>query len=70
MFTVAVTVLAAVVAVAGAGFAAPSLIGRSLAIPELFAIALPVGLLGWILTAKHRRRERKRMLEMRDSALW
>jgi hypothetical protein len=70
VFTVAVTVLAAVVAATGAGIAAPTVLGRGLAMFELVIIALAFGLLGWGLTASHRRRERKRMLEMRDSALW
>jgi hypothetical protein len=70
VFTVAVTVIAAVVAATGAGIAAPAVIGRSLASLELAVIAFAFGLVGWGLTASHRRRERKRMLEMRDSALW
>lgn len=70
MFTVAVTVIAAVAAVIGAGLAAPLVLGRNLASFELAALALLFGLLGWGLTASRRRRERKRMLGMRDSALW
>lgn len=70
MFTVAVTVIAALAAAAGAALIAPSVLGRSLVSFELVALAVGVGLLGWALTASRRRRERKRMLQMRDSALW
>lgn len=70
MFTAAITVLAAVAATTGVGFAAPALLGRSLASYELAVLAVAFALLGWGLSASHRRRERKRMLEMRDSALW
>jgi hypothetical protein len=70
VFTVAVTVIAAVAAATGAGLAAPALLGRSLASTELVAVAVAFALVGWGLTASHRRRERKRMLGMRDSALW
>jgi predicted exporter len=70
VFTVAVTVIAAVVAATGASLAAPALLGRSLAIFELAAIALVFGAIGWGLTTSRRLRERKRILEMRDSALW
>ena len=70
MFTAAVTVIAAVAAATGAGLAAPALLGRSLASYELLVLTLSFGLIGWGLGASHRRRERKRMLEMRDSALW
>ena len=44
--------------------------GRNLASYELAALATVFGALAWGLTASHRRRERKRMLGMRDSALW
>lgn len=70
MLTVAVTVITAVVAATGAGLAAPFILGRNLASFELVAVGLAAGLLGWGLTTSHRRRLRKRMLEMRDSALW
>ena len=70
MFQVAVTVIAALVAAIGAGLAGPSLLGRNLASYELAALATVFGALAWGLTASHRRRERKRMLGMRDSALW
>ena len=70
MFTVVVTVIAALVAAAAAGIAAPSILGRNLASLELVGVALGFGLLGWGLTRSLQRRERKRMLEMRDSALW
>lgn len=70
MFTVAVTVIAAVAAATGAGLAAPSLLGRNLASFELVLVAVVFGLAGWGLTAQRRRRERRRMLEMRDSKLW
>lgn len=70
MFTAAVTVIAAIAAATGAGFAASALLGRSLASYELVILAVTFGLLGWGLGASHRRRERKRVQEMRDSALW
>lgn len=70
VFTVAVTVFAAIAAATGAGLAAPSLLGRTLASYELLALAVAFAAIGWGLTASHRRRERKRMLGMRDSALW
>ena len=70
MFQVAVTVIAALVAATGASLAGPSLLGRNLASYELAGLATVFGALAWGLTASHRRRERKRMLGMRDSALW
>ncbi|MFC5500548.1 hypothetical protein ACFPOE_23600 [Caenimonas terrae] len=70
MFQFAATILAAIAAAAGAGFAAPSLLGRSLASYELLALAAACGVMGWGLAASMRRRQRKRMLGMRDSALW
>lgn len=70
MFTAAVTVIAAIAAAIGAGLLASALLGRSLSSYELVALAVSFALVGWGLTASHRRRERKRMLEMRDSALW
>ena len=70
VFTVVVTVIAAIAAATGAGLVAPSMLGRNLGGFELAAVGLVFGLLGWGLTASHRRRARKRILEMRDSALW
>ena len=70
MFTVVVTVIASIAAATGASLVAPSMLGRNLASFELAAVGLVFGLLGWALTASHRRRARKRILEMRDSALW
>jgi hypothetical protein len=70
VFQVAVTVFAAIAAATGAGLAASSILGRSLASYELLALAAAFGALAWGLTASHRRRARKRMLGMRDSALW
>ena len=70
MFTAAVTVIAAIAAAIGAGLLASALLGRSLSSYELVELAVSFALVGWGLTASHRRRERKRMLEMRDSALW
>jgi hypothetical protein len=67
---VAVTVIAAIAAATGAGLAAPALFGRSLASYELAGVAAAFGVVAWGLTASWRRRERKRMLGMRDSALW
>ncbi len=70
VFTAAVTVFAAIAAATGAGLAAPSLLGRNLASYELLALALLVGALAWGLATSRQRRERKRVLGMRDSALW
>lgn len=70
MFTAAVTVFTAIAAATGASLAAPSLLGRNLASYELLALAAVFGALAWGLAASHQRRERKRMLGMRDSALW
>ena len=70
VFQVAVTVIAAIAAATGAGLAAPALFGRTLASYELAAVAVAFGALVWGLAASYRRRERKRMLGMRDSALW
>ena len=70
VFIVAVTVFAALAAATGAGLAASSLLGRSLASYELLVLAAAAGAVAWGLTATYRRRERKRMLGMRDSALW
>jgi hypothetical protein len=67
---VAVTVIAAVAAATGAGLAAPALFGRGLASYELAGVAAAVAVVAWGLTASWRRRERKRMQGMRDSALW
>lgn len=70
MFNVTVTAIAAIVAALAAGFAAAPVLGRNLTGFELVTVALAVGLLGWGFTATRRRRLRRRMLEMRDSALW
>jgi hypothetical protein len=70
VFQIAITVVAAIAAATGAGLLAPTLFGRSLASYELLAVAAASGALAWGLTASHRRRERKRLLGMRDSALW
>lgn len=70
MFHIAVIIIAALVATTGAGIAAPSLLGRSLAGVELAAVGLAAGLLAWALVTSHRRRLRKRVQGMRDSALW
>lgn len=70
VFTVAVTVFAAIAAVTGAALAAPTLLGRNLASYELVALAVVFAAFGWGVTASQRRRQRKRMLGMRDSALW
>ena len=67
---VAITVFAALVAATGAGFAASTFLGRNLASYEMLALGVVFAALGWALTASRRRRERKRMLGMRDSALW
>jgi hypothetical protein len=70
VFNVAVTIIIAVVATTGAGIAAPKILGRPLAGVEMVAIALAAGVLAWALVTSHRRRLRKRMQGMRDSALW
>ena len=70
VFIVAVTVFAAIAAATGAGLAAPSLLGRNLASYELIAVAAAFAGVAWSLTASRQRRQRKRLLEMRDSALW
>ena len=70
MFQAAVTVFAAVAAVIAAVLGAPSFLGRNLASYELLALATASGVLAWGLLASYRRRVRKRMLGMRDSALW
>lgn len=70
MIQFAVPVFAAIAAAIGAGLAAPSLLGRTLASYELLVPAMVFGALAWGLAASHRRRQRKRMLGMRDSALW
>jgi hypothetical protein len=70
VFQIAVPAIAAIAAATLAALAAPSLIGRTLAHYEALALAAAVGALAWGLAASHRRRERKRMLGMRDSALW
>ncbi|GAC1607513.1 MAG: hypothetical protein NVS3B2_16480 [Ramlibacter sp.] len=70
MFPVAITVIAALAATTGAGLTAPSVIGRPLATIELIVIAAVFALCGWGLMASQRRRQRKRMQGMRDSALW
>ena len=70
MFQVAITVVAALAAATGAGLVAPALLGRSLASYELAGVAAAFAALAWGLASSHRRRERKRMLGMRDSALW
>jgi hypothetical protein len=70
VFQVAVTVFAALAAATGTALAAPAFLDRTLAAYELLALAAAFGALAWGLTASHRRRERKRVLGMRDSALW
>ena len=70
VFKVAVTVFTAVAAVIGAVLAAPSFLGRALASYELLALASASGIVALGLMASYRRRERRRMLGMRDSALW
>ena len=70
VFIVAVTVFAAIAAATGAGLAAPSLLGRNLTSYELVALSAAFAGVAWGLTASRRRRQRKRLLEMRDSALW
>jgi hypothetical protein len=70
VLSVAVTVLAAIAAATGAFLAAPALLGRNLGILELALLVLSFGALGWGFNVSRRRRERKRMLGMRDSALW
>ena len=70
MFIAAVTVFAAIAAATGAGLAAPSLLGRNLASYELLVLAAAFGAVAWGLIASRQRRKRKRMLGMRDSALW
>jgi len=70
VFQVAITVVAALAAATGAGLVAPALLGRSLASYELAGVAAAFAALAWGLASSHRRRERKRMLGMRDSALW
>ena len=70
MFQVAVTVLAAAAAATVATLAAPAVIGRTIASYEAAVLAAVFGALAWGLAASHRRRERRRLLGMRDSALW
>ena len=70
MLSLAVTIVAAVAAATGAALVSSNLFGRNLGSFELVALAVVFAALGWGLTASHRRRERKRILEMRDSALW
>lgn len=67
---VAVTVFAALVAATGAGLAASTFLGRALASYEMLALGVVFAALGWGLTASLRRRQRRRLLELRDSALW
>ena len=70
MLSLTVTIAAAVAAATGAALVSPLIFGRNLGNFELVAMALAFAALGWGLTASHRRRERKRIHEMRDSALW
>jgi membrane protein implicated in regulation of membrane protease activity len=70
VFQVAVPVFAALAVATAAGLAAPSVLGRTLASYELAALAALSAAVAWGLTLSRRRRERKRVLEMRDSALW
>ena len=70
MFQVAVTVFTAIAAVIAAALAAPPFLGRSLANYELLVLAAASGILAWGLMASYRRRARRRLLGMRDSALW
>ena len=70
VLSLAVTIAAAVAAATGAALASSILFGRNLGSFEVAALAAAFAALGWGLTASHRRRERKRILEMRDSALW
>lgn len=70
VLTVAVPIIAAVAAAAGAVLAAPFILGRDLSTLELVLLVFAFALFGWALASTLRRRERKRILGMRDSALW
>ena len=70
MFQVAVTLFTTIAAVIAAALAAPSFLGRALAGYELLVLAGASGILAFGLMASYRGRERRRMLGMRDSALW
>jgi hypothetical protein len=66
----AIGVSLALAATAAAGFAAPALFGHALGALELVALFLVLCALGWGVQAVHRKRTRRRMMDMRDSALW
>jgi hypothetical protein len=68
--TVAVPLAVAALVAAGAFFAAHSILGRDLAIVEWVLLALAIGIAGAAFVSTRRRRERRRIMGMRDSALW
>jgi hypothetical protein len=70
VFIVAVTLIAAVVATTAAVLSAPSLLGRPLAGVELALVGIAAALIAYGLATSRRRRLRKQILGMRDSALW
>lgn len=70
MITLAIGVSLAFIATAVAGFAAPVWLGRSLGAFELTALFCGLIAVGWGASVLHRRRTRRRLMDMRDSALW
>lgn len=62
--------LAFLAAAAVAMLLAPQALGRALTVTEFAAIALPIGAVLARLSLLARRRQRQKIEEMRDSALW
>jgi hypothetical protein len=70
VLNIAIAVSTALAATAAAGFAASALFGRSLSGFELAALFFGLIFIGWVATVLHRKRTRRRLMDMRDSALW
>lgn len=66
----AIGISLALAATAAAGFAAPAVFGRSLGGVELVLLFVVLCAVGAAMQAVHRKRTRRRLMDMRDSALW
>lgn len=66
----AIGISLALAATAAAGFVAPVLFGHALGAVELVAVFVVLCAVGWGVQAAHRKRTRRRLMDMRDSALW
>ena len=70
MVQIAVTIIAALAATGAVNLITRIMLGRDIAVWGLVLIALGFVLVGWRALMSYRSRERRRLLDMRDSALW